>query len=381
MRICFLDEALFAGGSDAVNGSRVQILALAGELASRGHTVWVLSGRAPGHAGDEPGAREGIEVRSFARSARVGFLGARAASRALRDGRPEAVYVRGRSYLAGVAAWERWRRGTGFVWASNAEEGCERSKHLTHLWSGPRPLARKLLRTPVDLVADLICDAGVTRADQHVCQTRHQIARLQAVHHRTGTLVRSLQSPPDALPAKAEPPLVLWIGRVSSERGPEAFVEMARRCAGLDCEFALIGPASSGEYLEEVLRPARDLPRLRYVGPVPLAESWEWIARAALLVNTSQVEGVSNALVQAWHCATPTVTLHFDPDGIIEGNGVGFRSGDMEGLVHDVRRLIEDTAFRDAMGARAKAMAEREFSGQSVGAAYEAIFRRAVEHE
>jgi|WetSurMetagenome_2_1015567.scaffolds.fasta_scaffold03467_10 glycosyltransferase involved in cell wall biosynthesis len=380
MRICFLDESLFAGGADAVNGARVQILALAGELASRGHQVSVLTGSDRREQAETPVVREGIDVYSFARSSRVPFLGVRAASRAVRTLAPDALYVRGRTYLAGVAAWERWRRGTGFVWASNAEEGCERWKHVTHLWHGPRPLARKLVRTPVDFLADLICDLGVTRADQHVNQTEYQAERLRAVHHRQGTVVRSLHTPPAGLPVKVQPPLVVWIGRLSIERGPEAFVDLARELSAVDCDFALIGPPSSQVYLDQVLARAEGLTRLRYVGQVPLSESWEWIAKAALLVNTSHVEGVSNALVQAWHCGTPTVTLHFDPDGLIEGNGVGFLSRDLTRLGRDVRRLVEDGEFREAMAAKARALAEREFSGRSVGAIYEAIFRRAVEH-
>ena len=381
MKICFLDEALFAGGADAVNGARVQILALARELASRGHEVWVLSGCDQGERLEDHGLREGIPVRSFRRSAYAPFLGVRAASRAVRTGAPDAIYVRGRTYLAGVAAWERWRRGAGFVWASNAEEGCDRWKHVSHLWAGPRSLTRKLGRMPVDFVADLICDMGVTRADEHVCQTRYQAARLQAVHRREGTVVRSLQAVPGTLPPKAEPPLMLWIGRISIERGPEAFVELARQCAGVDCDFALVGPASNDEYLQQVLAPATGLTRFRYIGQVSLAESWDWIARAAVLVNTSYIEGVSNALVQAWHCGTPTATLHFDPDDIIETNGVGFRAGDAPTLTKEVRRLVEDPRFRVEMGARAKAMAEREFSGRAVGDAYEEIFRRALAHD
>jgi glycosyltransferase involved in cell wall biosynthesis len=380
VKICFLDESLFAGGADAINGARVQILALAGELASRGHQVAVLTGSDRQEQLETPSVREGVDVYSFRRSSRAPFLGARAASRAVRRLGPDALYVRGRTYLAGVAAWERWRRGMGFVWASNAEEGCERWKHVTHLWNGPRPIVRKLARTPLDFVADLICDLGVSRADQHVNQTKHQAERLQAVHHRRGTVVRSLHTPPAGLPAKARPPLVAWIGRISIERGPEAFVDLARELSAVDCDFALIGPPSSQVYVNEVLAQAEGLPRFRYVGQVPLSESWEWLGKAAVLVNTSHVEGVSNALVQAWHCGTPTVTLHFDPDGIIESNGVGSLSLDLPTLARDVRRLVEDGEFREAVAAKARTLAEREFSGPSVGTIYEALFRRAVEH-
>jgi glycosyltransferase involved in cell wall biosynthesis len=379
VRICFLDQALFVGGADAVNGARVQSLALARDLTARGHEVLFSCGRGRKETGPVPRECEGVQVMTFPVSSRVPVFGLPAAVRAVRDLQVDVVYVRGRSALAGVAAWERWRRGTGFVWASNAEEGCERWKHVRHLWSGPRPLTRRLLRTPVDFATDVVCDWGVSRADRHVCQTRYQCDRLRLVHGREGVVIRSLQTVPPTLPRRVTPPLVAWVGRVSVERGPEDFVRLAAALAGLDCDFAMVGPASSAGYLEGVLEESKGLARFRYVGMVPLAESWDWIARATVLVNTSPEEGISNALVQAWHCGTPTVALHFDPDGIIEENGVGYCSGRPDIMAEQVRRLVTDKTLHASMRAKALALARSDFSSESVGPAYEQIMRQAVE--
>jgi glycosyltransferase involved in cell wall biosynthesis len=380
LKICFLDESLFARGSDAVNGVRVQCLALAREFTARGHEAFFVSGSHFERGADVPREREGIPVFAFRRPDRLPFLGARAASRAVRRHAPDVIYVRGRPYLTGVAGWERQRRGTGFVWASTSEEGCERWKQLRRLWNGPRPLVRKLLRTPPDFIADLIADYGVARADQHVCQTQHQSARLRAVYGREGTVIRSLQVAPSDLPPKAIPPLVLWVGRVAPERSPEAFVDLAVKLSDVDCDFVMVGPPANEAYLAQVLAPTAGLSRFRFVGEVPLSGSWEWIARAAVLVNTSPVEGVSNALVQAWHSGTPTVALHFDPDGIIAGNGVGFHSKDASTMARDVGKIVTDPDLRRAMSYRALALAARELSGESVGAAYEAVMLKAIAH-
>jgi glycosyltransferase involved in cell wall biosynthesis len=380
LKICFLIGTFFGGGDAGLDGTQVQTFMVARELASRGHEVIVVAGSTPGDRDGGTHCYEGISILSFRRPLRLPFLGARSASRAVRRASPDVVYVRGRSYLAGVAAWERWRRRTGFVWASNGEDGCERWKGLARLWRGSRPWIRKLLRTPPDFVADVMCDLGVPRADQHVCQTQHQCARLRAVHGRNGVVIRSLQVAPHDLPAKTVPPVVLWIGSIAPYRRPDAFVQLAADLADSDCDVVLLGPAPDRGYLEHLIAPARGLPRFHYVPPVPLNESWDWIARASVLVNTSLIEGVSNALVQAWHCGTPTVTLSLDPDGLIEHNDVGFRSGDLPTLARDIRRLLADAALREAMGARALALARHEFSRESVGSAYEAVMERAVTH-
>jgi glycosyltransferase involved in cell wall biosynthesis len=379
MRICFLDESLFLGGTDAVNGGRVQSLALAREFIMRGHEAFFLSGSDFGHQVPPPGEREGVPVFAFNRPARLPLLGACAASRGLRELAPDVVYVRGRFYVTGVAAWAKWRRGVGFVWASNAEEGCERWKQLRHTWRSSRPFYRKLLRGPGDVVTDLVTDMGVARADQHVCQTRHQCQRLSAVHHREATLIRSLQTVPPDLPPKAAPPLILWIGRISPERGPEQFVELARSLAERDCDFVMVGPPINQRYLDEVLGRAEGLDRFSYIGEVSLAESWQWIARARVLVNTSHVEGVSNALVQAWHCATPTVALHFDPDGIIESSGAGFLSRDPARLTADIALLLSDPGAYERASTCALELARGEFSAEAVGAEYESLLFRAAQ--
>jgi glycosyltransferase involved in cell wall biosynthesis len=155
-------------------------------------------------------------------------------------------------------------------------------------------------------------------------------------------------------------------------------VRLAGDLVDLDCDFTLVGPASSAGYLRDVLVLAEGLTRFRYVGAVPLSEAWQWVAKAAVLVNTSPIEGGSNALVQAWHCGTPTVTLSFDPDGIIEGNGVGYRSGDPARMAVQVRRLLRDERLRDAMSARARILAARDFSADHVGTVYEQVLREAV---
>ena len=372
MRICFLTDNILRDDAGTMNGAQVQVSLLAQEMRRRGHEVCIVAGGAHrGRAEDYVG----IPVHEYVSRRWVPVWAAPAVYGLVRELAPDVVYVRGRSYLAGVAAAVQARSSGVFVWASTAEVGCERWKVLTGLWRGPRPLWRKILRTPADLVADLVCDAGVRRAGVCVCQTAYQRDRLRLVYGREGTVIRSLQVAERPLPLRDTPPMVLWIGRVAPDRRPEAFVDLAATLCDADCDFVVVGPADSADYLDRVLSPAAKLPRFRHIGPVSFDESWDWIARAAILVNTHPREGVSNALVQAWACGTPTIALSFDPDGLIQGSGAGVLSGDMGTMARDVRRLVDDDEARSAYGRRARELAEREFSRAAVGDAYEAAIR------
>jgi glycosyltransferase involved in cell wall biosynthesis len=373
MKICFLTDSILRDEAGMINGAQVQVSLLAREMRRRGHEVCVVAGGARrGRAADYAGmpVHEYRSHRWAPVAAATGVYGL------LRQLEPDVVYTRGRSYLAGVAAASQRHSSGVFVWASNNEDGCERWKALSGLWKGPRPVWRKILRTPVDLAADLVCDAGVHRADACVCQTTYQRDRLQVVHGREGTIIRSLQVAERPLAPRDTPPMVLWVGRVAPDRRPEAFVELAAALSDADCDFVLVGPADSVGYRDRVLAPAAGLARFRYLGAVSFNESWEWIARAAILVNTHPREGVSNALVQAWVCGTPTIVLSFDPDGLIQGSGAGLLSGDMATLARDVRRLVDDDEARSACGRRARGLAEREFSRSAVGDAYETMIRK-----
>jgi putative glycosyltransferase (TIGR04348 family) len=84
-----------------------------------------------------------------------------------------------------------------------------------------------------------------------------------------------------------------------------------------------------GEELEEgFAKQARQWerrePRFRWLGGVPRREVIEWLCRAAVMVNSSEMEGGSNAVAEAMMVGTPVVASR------VEGN-VGMLGEDYEG--------------------------------------------------
>ena len=58
----------------------------------------------------------------------------------------------------------------------------------------------------------------------------------------------------------------------------------------------------------------------------------------------------------------PTITLEFDPDGIIEREQLGFFSGTIEQMANDLEYLLQNRELRDKIGNRARAFASANFT-------------------
>jgi hypothetical protein len=62
----------------------------------------------------------------------------------------------------------------------------------------------------------------------------------------------------------------------------------------------------------------------------------------------------------------PVVSLNSDPDGLLEGEAIGFASGSEEQLRDDIAKLIRTPGLREAMGEKARRFAQAEFSEKNI---------------
>ena len=132
--------------------------------------------------------------------------------------------------------------------------------------------------------------------------------------------------------------IIVWVGVCRDIKSPEVFCRIAGRLSNLNARFLLIG----SQY--EIKEKADNLSRLmkengvEYIGNVPLLEAEEWIAKAKVIVNTSESEGFPNTFIQAWLYNTLVVSMNADPDGLLSKQGFGFlgRTEDsLSGLVEE----------------------------------------------
>ena len=152
-------------------------------------------------------------------------------------------------------------------------------------------------------------------------------------------------SPPD------EPPHVLYVGRLSEEKGVRDLAAAAR-----DLPLVVVGDG-----------PLRDL-LPQSVGFVPPGELGPWYERAAVVVVPSRREGYGVVAREAMAHGRPVVATAVG--GLVDAveddvTGLLVPAGDVEAIRHAVSRLLEDTALRRRLGEAARERARQRFSAEA----------------
>jgi glycosyltransferase involved in cell wall biosynthesis len=163
-----------------------------------------------------------------------------------------------------------------------------------------------------------------------------------------------------------EPPHVLFVGRLSEEKGVLELVEAAR---GLPLVVVGDGP----------LRPR--VPAA--VGFVPPGEVGSYLERAAVVACPSRREGYGIVARQALAHGRPVVAARVGglAEAVVDGEtGLLVPPGDAAALRAALEQLLGNAELRARMGAAARSDAERRFSPEAAAtatiAAYEAALRR-----
>lgn len=201
---------------------------------------------------------------------------------------------------------------------------------------------------------------GLKNATGIVAQNAAQAALCRDRLGREARVIPNAIVPAESNPA-AEDGSVVWIGGIRRVKRPDVFLELARRMP--ERRFVLIGGpiASEPETARDIERRARELPNLVMTGHVSHDEVDRYLERAALLVNTSQVEGFPNTFLEAWQRTTPVVSF-VDVDDLIRRERVGVVCDDADAMAREVARLLDDAGARLGMGERARGLVERRYS-------------------
>jgi glycosyltransferase involved in cell wall biosynthesis len=239
--------------------------------------------------------------------------------------------------------------------AAGAVAATLRKPFVVQVWGTDVELARRVpwLVRPVLRRARLVIAAS------------HSLAEAaRALGAREVRIVPSGVSIPSSVGSPEEPPHVLYVGRLSAEKGVLELVEAA---AGLPLQVVGDGPLRS------------QVPGA--VGFVAPGELGPWYERAAIVAAPSRREGYGVAVREAMAWGRPVVAsavgglLDAVEDGV---TGLLVPPGDVGALRAALERLLGDAALRARFGAAARERALREFSFGAATDALLAVYEEAL---
>jgi glycosyltransferase involved in cell wall biosynthesis len=156
-----------------------------------------------------------------------------------------------------------------------------------------------------------------------------------------GTVYHGL--PPDLLrPNFVTGSYLAFLGRLTTEKGPEAAIRIAR-AAGMPLKIAAKLPRAQTRYFKEQLEPHIDGKDIEMIGEVNDEEKVQFLANAAaLLFPIDWPEPFGLVMIEAMACGTPVIAFRSGSVPEIVDEGItGFVVDNEAGAVEAIRRLGE----------------------------------------
>ena len=216
---------------------------------------------------------------------------------------------------------------------------------------------------------------GLRRADAILVQSSFQAASLWCHFGLAGRVAGMLVEP--ARPEVERDIDVLWVGNIRGLKRPDRALALAAQLP--EASIHMVGGPLLGEeaLYDQIRREAVRSPNLTFHGRMTYSEARAMYARARVLVNTSEVEGFPNVYLQSWIHGVPVVS-YFDPDGVIDRNGLGAVVRSPLPMRDEVLRLLGDPGALAAASERCRAFMTREFAEERILGPYLSAFEEAI---
>jgi glycosyltransferase involved in cell wall biosynthesis len=196
--------------------------------------------------------------------------------------------------------------------------------------------------------------AGI-RASATLCVSTPIFDRLTRAGARHPVLLRNAVPPVDGpfSRAKSRADLALpadvfvagWVGRLSPEKDPLAFVD-ALSTAGDTVHGILLGDGPLYGEVQQRIAALGIGHRVRLAGLIPMAS--RYFCAFDTLALTSRTEGTPMVVLEAMQCGVPIIASAVGgvPDVLADGAGVLCQPGDSEGIGRALKRLSENAGER-----------------------------------
>lgn len=253
--------------------------------------------------------------------------------------------------------WTAWPAGLAVAEA----HGVPLVAHVHSLESdrSPRALDPRIVaieRRALCAAARVVCVSAYTARE---VERRHGVprARLEVVHNAVE------HSAPPPSPREPDPrrPLVLFLGRVTDQKGPETFLEAAARVLAVqpDVRFAVCG---TGDRLAGAIERAAELGiarRVRFTGFLERVEVERMYALADVFVLPSVSEPFGIAPLEAVARGVPVIVSRQSGVSEVLSGALKVDAWDVVGLADRILAVLRRPALRRSLALRAARDLER----------------------
>ena len=300
-------------------------------------------------------AREGIPVVRFVHPRWSKLWGA------LRRAAADVYYVSCAGAQVGQVAMWAARNGRRMIFRVASDADCEPDRLLISFWRD-----RKLY------------EYGLHRAASILAQSVRQQALMQSNYGLDSSVAYMLVDAPERELSFAERDIsLLWVSNIQQLKRPEMFLELARRLNS--CAASMVGgtqPRANDLYQEIRARAAR-VGTPTFHGALPYRATNRVFERSRVFINTSEIEGFPNTYLQAWIRGVPVVSF-FDPDDVIQREGLGYAVASLDEMACAAHRLTSDSQAWLETSARCKAYMARCYGEDEILAPYISAVDRAA---
>jgi glycosyltransferase involved in cell wall biosynthesis len=344
-----------AGIADAgaTGGAETQLFLIAEALHRRGRRVALAVGSVPAEL---PSVVDGIEIVRLPPFGPGGRNFLRFALATARGVDADVIVQRAAGSFTGLVGAPARMRGRRFVYSTASDLDFDPD----------------LLRDGRSIIAPRLFRLGVRCANAIVVQTDAQAELCRTRWRRRCTVIRSIAEPaPQRL---AELDAFLWIGRMQTNKRPEAVVELADQLPHVRFRMVVAGSGSEGALDRSVRERAGTLPNLELLGPQRRDALGPMFERAVAILSTSHAEGMPNVLLEGWARGVPALVLSHDPDGLIRRCELGWSAeGSAQRLAELTAAAWDSRNDQAELAARCRAYVAAEHAPDRIAARWDAV--------
>jgi glycosyltransferase involved in cell wall biosynthesis len=171
-----------------------------------------------------------------------------------------------------------------------------------------------------------------------------------------------------------ELPYLLFLGRISPEKGPDAAIRIAES-ARLPLKIAAKVDPADAEYFRSTVQPLFKSPLVEFLGEVTDSEKAQLLSNAlALIFPIDWPEPFGLVMIEAMACGTPVIVRRRGSAPEIVDHGL---TGFLFETEEEAVAAVDET--KDFDRARCRATFERRFSAARMAREYSKVYRRVIE--